>query len=551
MKNKIMSYWSKQWCAPRAASVLFPALLLPGVFSSAPVQNAPVPVAAPSAPPKVTINGGAGVVPAPAVLPPPDPAAPGPNAVPSPVPALPTERPTVRPQPPVAGPVTPQSDLFDLPKTVAGSLRASADLAIAARNVQIDRTRADEAAGAGRPNLSTTAQATRNDQDTRIAIGNGPPVVVQKKHSELLQINLSERFDITGQIRAARSQAQLQSLADQFVFTQIRNARVLRAQTVYFNLLRAEHQVQVAQSALDTANRQLTDAQNLNAAGVGQKIDVFRAATRVAQAQQQLTGAVNQVSIARDSFNDMVGRPLSAPSQAVDVPGVTLGETPDLSGVGANGGPAFQPFTASGDVDRVDIDRALNLALASRPEIGANQVNVRVAETGITLARAGLLPGLTIGAAGNYFPTTSFQYPRQRTAAVTATLTLPLYDGGVTRDRITEARLRRANAQTTVDSTRSDVRLDVRNTYLNLSTYAHQIDSANTALAQAVAARQLAEVRYRGQVGTYLEVTDAQSALVQAQNGQIDAVYNYLVARAQFASALGQPDIAFASLERK
>jgi outer membrane protein len=62
-------------------------------------------------------------------------------------------------------------------------------------------------------------------------------------------------------------------------------------------------------------------------------------------------------------------------------------------------------------------------------------------------------------------------------------------------------------------------------------------------LQQAIAARQLAQVRYEGQVGTYLEVTDAQSALVQAENSQVNAVYDYFVARAQFENSIGVPQI--------
>jgi outer membrane protein len=87
------------------------------------------------------------------------------------------------------------------------------------------------------------------------------------------------------------------------------------------------------------------------------------------------------------------------------------------------------------------------------------------------------------------------------------------------------------------------VTLDVRQADLNLLTAARQIGAANTALQQAIAARQLAQARYEGQVGLYLEVTDAQAALVQAENSQVNAVYDYLVARAQFENALGTPQI--------
>ena len=433
---------------------------------------------------------------------------------------------------------------YNLAQTIADALKSSADVQTATRNIDIDRKRADEAAAQGRPNVNARGQATRYDQATKIALGASPPIEVLPKHTELLQLNLGEQLDVTGQIRAATSQYRLQSLADQFVLQQVNNARILRAKTIYFNLLRAQHQVQVAQSNLQNAQQQQTDALNLYRAGTGQKIDLLRANTQVAQAQQQLTQAQNNANVAQSTFNDLVGRPLTTPITVDDVPGVTVGQP--VTSTGAVGAPSpdatFTPFTvAPGDVSGIDLNGSLQTAYASRPEILADQVNVRVAETGITLARAGLEPTLGLDASANYFPTTSFQNPRQRTAEITATVTIPLYDGNATHDRIQEARLRRENVQTTLDSQRSDVALDVRQAYLNLVTAANQIDAANTALQQAVAARQLAELRYRGGVGLFLEVTDAQAALVQAENSQVNAVYDYLVARAQFENAIGTP----------
>ncbi len=433
--------------------------------------------------------------------------------------------------------------VYNLARTVADALSSSSDLQVASRNVQIDRKRADENLAAGRPTLGTSATATRFDQATKVSIGSGPPATVLNSHREELSILLGQRLDLTGQIRASANQFFLQSTADQYTFQSIRNARILRAKSIYFNLLRAQHQVQVAQAALATAQRQLLDAQNLNAGQVGQKIDVYRAATQVAQDQQQLTAAINNEQINEQNFNDLVGQPLATPARVEDVPGVTVG-TPivDTSAVGANTQLSFTPFTVPASaLSAIDLDQSLNTAFATRPELFVDQVNIRVAQTGITLARAGLQPTLALNASGNYFPTLSFQDPRRRTAAITATLNIPLYDGGATRDRVDEARLRTSNAQTILESDKSSVALDVRQSYLNLLTSARQIDAANSALQQAVAARQLAQIRYEGQVGLYLEVTDAQAALVQAETSQVNAVYDYLVARAQFENAIGRP----------
>ncbi len=434
---------------------------------------------------------------------------------------------------------------YDLPRTIESALQSSADVQTATRNVEIDRKRADEAGAAGRPNVNASGTAIRYDQATKIALGNGPPIQVTPTHQEILSLNVSNRFDLTGQIHAAVSQYRLQSLADQFVLGQIRNARILRAQSIYFNTLRAKHQVDVAKASLTNFQRQLTDATNLNLAEVGQKIDVLRAQTQVATAEQNLTTAQNNLGIAIISFNDLVGRPLDAPVQLADPPGVVFQQPiTDFTSVGAPTANDTSPLPAApAEVSAIDVNQALLTANGQRPEILQAQVNVRVAETGIKLARAGLEPTFSLSAAGNYYPTPSFQFPRQRTAQLTATLVIPLYDGGATRDRVQEERLRTQNAQTSLASTRSDVALDVRQAYLNLVTASQQIGAANAALQSAIGARQLAELRYKGQVGLYLEVTDAQAALVQAENNQVDAVYNYLVARAQFQNAVGTPQV--------
>ena len=433
--------------------------------------------------------------------------------------------------------------IFNLAQTIQAGLLSSADVEVATRNVQIDRRRADEAAAAGRPNVNASGQATRFDQKTQVAIGNSPPILVTGTHDEILQLDVTNRFDLTGQIQAATNQYRLQSLADEFILGSVRNARILRAQTIYFNTLRAKHQVDVSNAALTDAQQQLTDASNLNAAGVGQRIDVLRAQTQVATAEQDLATSENNYGVALTSFNDLVGRPLNAQVTLQDAPGVNIAQpVTDFSQVGAPDAAAAPPLpNAPQEVAAINIDNALRYASQQRPEILQAQVNVRVAQTGITLARAGLEPTFSLTAAGDYYPDTNFQFVRKRTAQITANLNIPLYDGGATRDRVQEARLSTDNAATSLASTRSDVALDVRQSYLNLATAAQQIGAANAALQSAIAARQLAEIRYQGQVGTYLEVTDAQSALVQSENNQVDAVYNYLVARAQFQNSIGAP----------
>ncbi|MES2462366.1 MAG: TolC family protein [Armatimonadota bacterium] len=436
---------------------------------------------------------------------------------------------------------------FDLARTVRAALGSSSSILNARRQVEIDERRVDEAEARNRPSLNAFGSATRFDAPTNISIGEGPPVTVLQDHTEQLTLSLDQQIDLLGQVRAARSQARLQQAADRAVLDLQTQERALQAKMVYFNLLRALHQVQVTEANLRSAQTQEQTARRLYEGQVGQKIDLLRASTNVAQAQQDLTAAQNRRDIARASFNDLVGRPLDAEVQAQDVPGVSVGV--DIQPTGAAVGnapqatlPAFAPFSVpTSEIGSIDVNESVRIAQGRRPEVLQSAALARAADVGIRIAREGQEPTFSLSASGNYFPTTSFQTPRQRTGALTATIRLPLYDGGLTRDRVAEARLRSEIAKTSEEASRSDVALEVRQSYLNLTTAARQIDAANAALEQAIAARQLAQVRYEGQVGLFLEVTDAQAALTRAENSQVDAVYNYLTARAQYENVLGIP----------
>ena len=387
--------------------------------------------------------------------------------------------------------------------------------------------------------IGASASATRFDQATKIAFGTSAPITVLFDHTETLQAQVTDKLDLTGQIAAATSQAKLQQLADTFNYTTLSNARILQAQTIYYSVLRAQHHVQVAQAAKSTAEEQLDIATKTYNAGTGQKVDLLRASTQVATASQDLLNAQNSLNVANANFNDLVGQPLSAPVSLIDSGEATTGVTFSNDDVTA---PPTLKEIAIDDVDKIDIDADIKTAEANRPELLTDAVEVRSAQKGIKLAHAGLEPSLSLAGTGDYYPTTSFQTPRQRVAAITATLNIPIYDGGATNDKVAEAKLKRDSAQASYDSDKTTIELYVRQAYFNLLTAAHQLSSANTALSDAIQARQLAQVRYDNQVSLYLEVTDAQSALVQAENNQLNAVYDYYIARAQYANALGTPN---------
>lgn len=391
----------------------------------------------------------------------------------------------------------------------------SAEVRAAADNVKAAKARIGQWQSRRKPQVSLVGSATRFDDVSELEFG-GQKIEVVPDHLETLTLQLDQVLDITNQIGTGVSQAKLYALASEYGLVSVEADASLEATTVFYDLLRAEQSVKVAQAALDAYREQLKTNTRLYEGGVGQKIDMLRAQSQVADAERELVRQQNARSSARSRLNDLIGRDLDAATTVV---------------------------TSDDPAPEAALDRPALIRQAQdrRAEALAAETEVRAAEKGIKLARSSADPRVTVGLAGNYYPTTSFQYVRQSTAALTLGVSIPLYEGGLARERVKEARALVNSTKARGERVRRDIALQVQNAALDVETARKRLEASNSAVTAASAARELALQRHEAQVGLYLEVTDAQAALTLAQAAQVDAAYDLLIAKARLTRALGEP----------
>lgn len=167
-----------------------------------------------------------------------------------------------------------------------------------------------------------------------------------------------------------------------------------------------------------------------------------------------------------------------------------------------------------------------------------------------TLARAIGLPPRNCGpssippaqlaalrASNRQFPFSFINTPRQ----LTATLSLPVFDGFQRERTVEQAEVDRDNARYNKRARELQLTGDVTAAYLTLTTSVGtvRIQEQNTAAAREALA--LAEERYRVGAATFVDVTDARAAYERAENDRIGAVYDYHKAFAALESAVGRP----------
>ena len=167
------------------------------------------------------------------------------------------------------------------------------------------------------------------------------------------------------------------------------------------------------------------------------------------------------------------------------------------------------------------------------------------AQRGIQLAHSSELP--TVGlSAGYYNQRNSTGTTRIDDLRAFASISIPLFDGGLARSRVREARATVSSAQTSRRQAIDQVTLDMQQAYLNLIQTRDEVAVANQGLTQARQGFALARVRYmagvsaRAGISPLLEVSDAQAALTLAESYQVNALYDYNNARAQLDRAIGR-----------
>ena len=324
-----------------------------------------------------------------------------------------------------------------------------------------------------------------------------------------LQNTLTVPLPLGARPGLAITQAQEQLGAAQAQYDSARLALAAQVAVAYFDLLRKQALLAVAQETLASDLRALGDAQKRQAAGDVAQLDVLQAQVPAASAQAALDGAENDLAVARQTLNSVLGRGLDADVAVAEV-------------------DAVAPVTS------YTLDQARALAVQRSPDVRAADATVRADEAALSAARLYREPTLSLQAIDiRSKDVTSFS----REDTVQAAVTLPLSDGGLGREQVREAQAALAGARAQVETTRRTVLASVSAAYLTAGSKRRQ-------LAAALATQQIAQetydktrLGYQNGLFPLINVLNAQAALTQARIAYTQAVYDAAAAAAGLSAA--------------
>jgi outer membrane protein TolC len=117
---------------------------------------------------------------------------------------------------------------------------------------------------------------------------------------------------------------------------------------------------------------------------------------------------------------------------------------------------------------------------------------------------------------------------------------LPIYTGGRIKNEIVEAQANLERTHAARAELAQDIRFQVQRAYNELVSAGETVRGSEQVVRQAREALRLAQVRYRVQLGSFVELTTAETAASGAEAQYAEALYNYKVAEVRLDYVAGR-----------
>jgi outer membrane protein TolC len=375
---------------------------------------------------------------------------------------------------------------------------ANAHLPLAALGIDIARTSVREAKASRSPALALTS-----------SVNTGGPLAYTTSQGAAQVVGAATLLD--GGLRRANLSAANYRLQGAGAGFRVVEKDVDLAVRLWFSeFLRAESEIAFREQGIERLRSYLSQVEGRRAAGQPVGSDLLTTRVRLGTEEAALTDAKRALDEARLQLNDLMGRvpdaPLSvAPLPAPALPTIFSGSpwlaTPDVREAEANTAATQAAIAATRSERRPQLQASANL--------GALPVFGRDSGTG---------PNSGTGLGG----------------AVLFSLSWPFFDGGVFQARLDRARLEAQQAQDSEIVVRRQARFSSQLAAAQLRGLYQQVETWNRNIPTARDAYLQTQSMYTGGAATALEVLDAYTSWIDANQAYTDAVVRYRQAEANY-----------------
>lgn len=289
---------------------------------------------------------------------------------------------------------------------------------------------------------------------------------------------------------------------------------LLQAITQYYQLFSAREAVESNKQAEKYSRENLKSATVRFEVGVATLADKLQAATAYSQATLNRVRSEGEERIALGNLANVMG--LDAGTPLAIVP------------------PTIQKPVA---LEEKNIKLLIDQAKTARPDLLEAEAQVKAARANVRAVKGSGLPSLSL--VGTHTTIRSDNDTDGRNSTLGVTASFPLFNGFNTHYLTRTAKAELENQEAARDLISNQVALDVWNGYYNLITETESLKASADLLKSAVESEKVAQERYKAGVGSILELLNAESDLASARLQHIQSRYNWYIAKATLARAIG------------
>ncbi len=303
--------------------------------------------------------------------------------------------------------------------------------------------------------------------------------------------------------------------ASNYALQDVRELIALITTDLYLDAVAESSRVDAARAQLRTAQAVYDRARDLKDSGLIAGIDVLRAQVQLQAQQQRLVTVENELAKQKLRLARAIGLPQGQEFAQTDAFMNAPPNTPALA-------------------------EALRIALDSRSDYRRAMTLVRAAEETRKAALGRRLPSLQVNA--DYGDIGRTPANSHGTMFLQGTLSIPIYTGQRVRAEVLESDALLEQRKAEVSNLRDQIEYEIRTANLDIRSAADQLQVAQAGKDLARQQLEQAQDRFAAGVANGLEVTQAQEAVVTADENYISALYALNTAQAALARATGNAE---------
>ena len=424
--------------------------------------------------------------------------------------------------------------------------RQNPDLVSSMQALELGRSKLRESSGGRQPKVAVQGYYGNTFLDSASDASSSVSVTVSQTLPGVLPAPFSVGLSATQLAAMDLDEAELE-------LAKAKQNTMFNVISAYLGVLRAQQMRSLSDGSVESASNLVDEVNTKLALGVATKLDLMKAESQLDQAKFNQLKAQDDLNAAMRSLALLLGLPAETEFDLVNEFQV---ETNDES-----------------------LEELVQLAFENRSEVKQASLSVEKARAAVDTARRALWPsvglsasyskpgdvsltatgslGLTTGQAGWTLTLSKGDAEDSRSAAGTPgeiglgskssepvtnvgiEVSWSLWDGGVTREKLTQAETTLKMQQDALERQKQAVVEDVYAAAVGLKQAVQKLELAGKAVGEAEEALRVTKARFDAGAAVMAEVIDATQSLASAKVEQIQALFDCYLARARLGKAVG------------